>query len=596
VRFSDLVGVDKRPEDATNAVRTAVDTDTYLNELAADPRNNGFVSGLLDRRRAKRFTASRRGFLRGTIAAAAATTAVGAASLFGPARKVEAQSGVVGTYPRRILQYCPPYNSGDNCQPGCGSSPICTDCCGSDGYFRNDPDNGYTLYAGGCGDGDIADGWLWRFSGKCGNCAEIEYRCSDGYVQTDTGPAPFICRSVIDCVPLAEGEEAGPALVDAARHTNWRPAGSLELAVDQGGSVAIQGWISDGSGVPIQMRIRSNNQIVHWGTAALARPDISTSRRGSSPNVGFGVSFPLDPGEYEFCVDALAGPLTATIGCVRMDVGSGESVRGSGINGSLPNAAGNGSAGIPPAGAPTPSEVVVPVRGPRSDSPTVGAVQVIRRSGATTGFVSGWAGDPDVEDAAFIEISIDGISTAVIQTDLPRPDVAAAFPGLAPTTGFAVTFPLPIEAARVRVVAVSPDDGRRQPLGFQDLGPTPQDAPNGSDGRPTASGSSTSTSDVVYGGIDAVDITDAGVAVAGWSFDPNDRDRVIAVRAEAAGFEVLGETGLANPAAQEIYGVNASCGFELLLVLPAGLHDLSVTAVGANGGTSMIDQRTVAVT
>ena len=305
MRFSDLVGVDNRPEHAMAVEHAAVDTDSYLTELTADPRNNGFVTGLVDRRRGKRMTASRRGFIRGTIAAAAATTAVSAASLFGPARKVEAQSGVVGTYPRRILQYCPPYNSGDNCQPGCGSSPICTDCCGSDGYFRNDPGNGYTLYAGGCGDGDIADGWLWRFKGKCGNCAEIEYRCSDGYVQTDTGPAPFICRYVTDCVPLADGEAPGEALADAARATNWRPAGALELAVDQGNGVRINGWIADGSGVPLDMLIRANNRIVHLGTASLPRPDIPASRRGSSANVGFGVSFGLEPGEYELCVDAL---------------------------------------------------------------------------------------------------------------------------------------------------------------------------------------------------------------------------------------------------------------------------------------------------
>ncbi|MBT5754205.1 MAG: hypothetical protein HOI41_04485, partial [Acidimicrobiaceae bacterium] len=335
MRFSDLVGVDNRPEHAKAVEHAAVDTDSYLTELTADPRNNGFVTGLVDRRRGKRMTASRRGFIRGTIAAAAATTAVSAASLFGPARKVEAQSGVVGTYPRRILQYCPPYNSGDNCQPGCGSSPICTDCCGSDGYFRNDPGNGYTLYAGGCGDGDIADGWLWRFKGKCGNCAEIEYRCSDGYVQTDTGPAPFICRYVTDCVPLADGEAPGEALADAALNTNWRPAGALELAVDQGNGVRINGWIADGSGVPLDMIIRANNRIVHLGTASLPRPDIPASRRGSSANVGFGVSFGLEPGEYQLCVDALDGVLSSTIGCVRLNVGSGASVRGSGSSGSV---------------------------------------------------------------------------------------------------------------------------------------------------------------------------------------------------------------------------------------------------------------------
>lgn len=601
MRFSDLVGVDKQPVQATTAVRTAVDTDTYLNELTDDPRNNGFVSGLLDRRRGTRMTASRRGFLRGTMAAAAATTAVSAASLFGPARRVEAQSGVVGTYPRRILQFCPPYNSGDNCQPGCGSSPICTDCCGSDGFFRNDPGNGYTLYAGGCGDGDIADGWLWRFKGKCGNCAEIEYRCSDGYVQTDTGPAPFICRAVTDCVPLAEGEEAGPALADAARDTNWRPAGALELAVDQGGAVAIQGWISDGSGTPIQMRIRANNQIVHWGTAALPRPDISVSRRGSSPNVGYGVSFPLDPGTYEFCVDALAGVLTATIGCVRLTVGSGQSVRGGGQTGSIaapatPDTSSNDQGATNDATpAPTPSAIVLPDRGEASDSPTYGAVQVIRRSGSTTGFVSGWAGDPDIDEPAFVEVLVNSESAVVAHADLPRPDVTAAFSGLRLGTGFALSFPLPAEAATVHVVAVSPDDGRRQPLGSQELPAGTQESASEQDGRPTASGSSASPSDVVYGGVDSINITPDGVAISGWSFDPNDRDRVIQVRAEAADVQAEGETGLPNVGAQQIYGVDASCGFALTLALPAGLHDLTVSAVGADGGVTMLDQQTVAV-
>lgn len=603
MRFSDLVGVDKRPEQAPAAVRIAVDTDSYLNQLTDDPRNNGFVSALVDRRRSKQMTASRRGFLRGTLAAAAATTAVSAASLFGPARKVEAQSGIVGTYPRRIMQFCPPYNANDNCQPGCGSSPICTDCCSGDGFFRNDPGNGYTLYAGGCGDGDIADGWLWRFKGKCGSCAEIEYRCSDGYVQTDTGPAPFICRSVTDCVPLADGEEAGPALADAARDTNWRPAGALELAVDQGGSVSIQGWISDGSGTPVQMRIRSNNQIVHWGTAALARPDIATSRRGSSPNVGYGVSFPVEPGDYEFCVDALSGVLTATIGCVRLGVGSGQSVRGGGQTGTLaspaaPDTTSNDDARVDSSAAPatpTPSEIVLPERGERSASPTYGAVQVIRRSGATTGFVSGWAGDADVDEPAIVEVLVNSESAVLARADLPRPDVASAFSSLRSATGFAVSFPLPPEAATVHVVAVSPDDGYRQPLGSQDLAADTEEAAPEVDGRPTASGPSAGVSNVVYGGIDAMEIIPEGVAITGWTFDPNDRDRVIDVQASAAGVQAVGTTGLDNPAAQQIYGVDATCGFELMLELPAGLHDVEVSAIGANGAATVIGLQTVAV-
>lgn len=593
--------------------RSAVDTDTYRNELTQDLSNNGFVSGLVDRRRGRRMKATRRGFLRGTLAAAAASTTLSAVQLFGPARKVEAQGGVVGSYPRRILQFCPPYNANDNCQPGCGSSPICTDCCGGDGFFRNDPGNGYTLYAGGCGDGDIADGWLWRFKGKCGTCSEIEYRCSDGYVNTDQGPAPFICRVVTDCVPLADGEEAGPALPDAARPTNWRPAGRLEVAIDQGNAVLINGWIADGSGNPVQMRIRANNAIVHWGTAALPRPDIQSTVRGAGPNTGFGVSFPLEPGQYEFCVDALDGVLNATIGCVSLTVGSGGSAQGSGSTGSIappapPPSNATGSASETEATpAPTPSQIVLPDPDGDSPSPTYGSVQVIRRTDDQTGFVSGWAGDPDTDDAAFIEVLVDGESAAITRTDLPRADVARAFKGLHSTTGFAVTFPLAEDAKEICVVAVSPDDGSRQPLGCSMLATAPDDGPDSedstdvsTDGRPSASGPSASGQDAVYGGVDEVvlgtsDDSGTEVQVRGWAFDPNERDREISVSATAGPDAQTGTTGLANPDAQRIYGVDAACGFELSLALPSGNHDLRVEATTSAGAAVELARQAIVI-
>jgi len=609
VRFTELVGFDRRPDQALAAVRTPVDTDSYLNELADEPRNNGFVTGIVDARRGRRMKASRRGFLRGTIAALAAGTAATTAGLFGPARRVEAQGGVVGTYPRRILQFCPPYNSGDNCQPGCGSSPICTDCCGADGFFRNDPANGYSLYAGGCGDGDIADGWIWRYSGKCGNCAEIEYRCSDGYVQTDTGPAPFICRFVTDCVPLADGEQPGEALPDAARDTNWRPAGALEVAVDQGGSVAISGWIADGSGVPVQMRIRANNSIVHLGVAGLSRPDIASRVSGAGTNVGFSVSFPIEPGEYEFCVDALQGVLNANIGCVRLNVGSGGSVRGSGTTGSIspaPTPASSGDADdgddsaeptATPEATPTPGEVVVPTPGAASESAAHGAVMVVRRSDAATGFVSGWAGDADTDEPVFIEVTVDGEVASTTRTDLPRSDVARAF-GLHPATGFAVSFPLPAGSAEICVEAVSPDDGARTPLGCRRLGPDPDpavaEASVDDDGRPQASGSPTPAPSVVYGEIDSVDTPAGGVVVNGWCFDPNDRSRTITVTASAGDTSARTENDLPSPQIGSRYGTTEPCGFEIELPLASGSHEIVVEA-DAGGASVILGRRTVDV-
>lgn len=617
VRFSDLVGVDRRPADAVPASpRRPVPTDTFSTELTDNPRNNGFVSAIVDGRRGRRMRASRRGFLRGTIAAAAATTAATTAGLFGPARRVEAQSGIVGTYPRRILQFCPPYNSGDNCQPGCGSSPICTDCCTSDGYFKNDPANGYTLYAGGCGDGDIADGWIWRYSNTCGNCAEIEYRCSDGYVQTDTGPAPFICRAVTDCVPLADGQQPGESLRDAARDTNWRPAGALEVAVDQGSTVAINGWIADGSGVPVSMRIRANNAIVHVGTAGLARPDIASQVRGAGANTGFAVSFPVEPGDYEFCVDALQGVLNATIGCVRMTVGSGGSVRGSGPTGSISSpAATPAPAATPgqddpdaeptptatPEPTPTPGEVVLPVPGGTSSSPAYGALQVVRRSAATTGFVSGWAGDADTDEPAYVEVLVDGESAAAARADLPRADVRRAFGESFAATGFAISFPLPSERAEVCVVAVSPDDGRRVRLGCQELpgpnatGTDPESIEEANEARPSASGAASEPSAVVYGGIDRFEPTAAGVQVEGWAFDPNDRDRTVTIVVRSADLSATVDADQSHPEAQERYGVALPCGFVAELALAAGDHQVDVVAVRSGGAETTLAQRTVTV-
>ncbi len=610
VRFNDLVGLSRRPAEPQPARREPMagrpGTEPLMND---DLVNSGFVSAVVDERRGRRMRATRRTFLRSSVAAAAATTAVSFANLFGPARRVQAQTGVVGEYPRRILTFCPPYNANDNCQPGCGSSPICTDCCGSDGFFRNDPANGYTLYAGGCGDGDIADGWLWRFNGVCGNCSTIEYRCSDGYVQTDTGPAPFICRTVTECVPLGEDQAAGADLPDAAVATNWRPAGRLESAVDNGGSVTINGWIADASGQPVDMRITANNQIIHFGKAALSRPDVAGSVRGAGPNTGYAVSFPVEPGDYRFCVNALQGALSVTIGCVNLSVGSGQSVRGDGgstsISGlpSAPTPEPDRSDATNTEPTPTPSPTVTPTPEPSpvdlvSETPSTGVVQVLRRSGTTTGFVSGWAGDADTDRPVDIEVLVDGEPAATTSTELPRPDVASAFPELGSETGFALSFELPEAEATVCVQLIDPQDQSRTELGCRTLGAAVE--ASGSDdaestGRPSGSGDTLDAADVVWGQVDEIDVDGSLVTVRGWAVSPNDIEQVITLTASATGVSEQTETGLAHDEARLTYGVDHPCGFELTLELPSGEHVVTVVAETATGTTRAFAEEPVVI-
>lgn len=602
IRFADLVDVSAAPTVATPAERIAVDAAHTVPELGANPQNSGFVTGLFRRRRV---TASRRTFLRGGVTAAGAAAA-GLANLFGPARTVEAQTGVIGTYPRRILQYCPPYNSGDNCQPGCGSSPICTDCCSSDGYFRNEPQNGYSLYPGGCGDGDIADGWLWRYAGACGNCSTIEYRCSDGYVNTDTGPAPFICRVVVDCVPLAEGQEPGADLPDAARPTNWRPAGSLELAVDNGGTVSFTGWMADGSGNPLTIRLRANDAIILMGTAGLSRPDIAGRVRGAGPNTGYAVTVPIGPGDYRFCIDALSGSLSANMGCVDLSVGSGQRIQG-------PSSAGTISAPVeqtadtgppPPTATPTPVPTPTPIAtlgalalpepSAASPSPPFGVVEVLRRHEERRGFVSGWAGDVDSIRRPYVEVSVEGIPVGSTRAWLPRPDIATAFPGLGPETGFAVAFPIPSGEIDVCIHLIAADDGQRVPLGCRTLGAalTPADhqsepttdRPQVTDRAPSDSGP------VVYGRIEATVPEPGTVTVNGWAFDPNQVDQAVDVRVQAGSRSATVTADQASPHITDRFGLGGGAGFASTLELAAGSHtvELISEATGAVLDTSAV--------
>lgn len=636
LKFNDLIGLSVPPERPEPARRMPIDSQAGVAHgiaITDDPLNNGLLTGFVNAKRAAGIRPSRRGFLRGLGAGLSAVAATAMTS-FGRAQEVRAQTGIVGTYPRRILQFCPPHNSGDDCQPGCGSSPICSDCCSGDGYFRNEPASGYFLYPGGCGDGDIADGWIWRYNSVCGNCSTIEYRCSDGYVQTDTGPAPFICRWVTECLPLEDGQQPGPNLADASRSTSWRPASSLELAVDNGGSVTLRGWIADTTGNPVPMRITSSNQILHVGEASLPRPDVASRIRGAGPKTGFEVTFPAEPGNYTYCVHALSGALAVTVGCIDLNVGSGQAVRGPALQASSGASASNQPSGPTVAADqleaeddetgpvnPGAVEIIRPVEAidmaeSRSrqnvNRALYGMVAALRRTANMSGFASGWAGDIETGDNVYVEVLVNDSSAGIASTWLPRKDVALAYPGLGPNTGYALTFDLPEAECLVCLEAVSTDGAARKRIGCRTLGApleVPSEALDVDPGEQTQIDTPGGTEDqtqapdrvtpVIYGLIDEADISSGAIYVSGWAFDPNDHQRQVSVRVEAFGegatpisrTEV--EARSPHPLAGHRYGVSGDHGFEIQIERPSGLHGIRIEALAADGKAILLGEQSV---
>lgn len=106
----------------------------------------------------------------------------------------------------KIRSGCTRDSRNDNCEPGCGPSKLCFDCCrytsvGSctaSGWFKNDRRR-YRLRPNQCFGGGH-DGWVWKYDRTCGCCrGGVKYRCHDGSKKISGRWRPRICRSTLAC-------------------------------------------------------------------------------------------------------------------------------------------------------------------------------------------------------------------------------------------------------------------------------------------------------------------------------------------------------------------------------------------------------------
>lgn len=115
------------------------------------------------------------------------------------------QAAASGYYDVKGLP-CPSYAGPHNCSPGCGPSRVCATCCRTSGRRRGFHHSSYSkanhkLRPNHCY-GGWADGWLWKYSARCGPCRRSRtYRCHDGW-KRNTSRSPFyrtICRWTTQC-------------------------------------------------------------------------------------------------------------------------------------------------------------------------------------------------------------------------------------------------------------------------------------------------------------------------------------------------------------------------------------------------------------
>jgi hypothetical protein len=223
--------------------------------------------------------------------------------------------------------------------------------------------------------------------------------------------------------------------VDIGKHTSLgcrtavvpggSPAGNLERAAGVSGGVALKGWAIDPD---------TTSAVYLWVTvdgagrhlvARAGRPDVGAAYPLYGPDHGVDEVVPVAAGTHRVCVSASnvgVGSHTS-LGCRTVAVPSGSPV-------------GRLEAAL---GAP-------------------GEVQL-----------RGWAIDPDTTAPVYLWLTLDGAGRHV-RADVPRPDVAAAYPGSGPAHGFRAALPAERGTHTVCATASNVGPGGHTPLGCRTVG------------------------------------------------------------------------------------------------------------------------------
>jgi hypothetical protein len=323
---------------------------------------------------------------------------------------------------------------GQNC--GCGSQ-----CC-----------DAYTEFCctltgqNGCPPGTVAAGW-WKVDGsgfcggapryyldcnaQCGGCGCGGGICSGACSGTHCGCAlgdcnnrksgcvqfrygqcnqhiaclgPIVCR-VVTCTPpwvfdgsCTTSSRTDNATANHSRPCLERPFGGFDNLVDIGGAIHVLGWAVDQNNRDaVEARVFIDQLPMVSAIANVPRPDVGAAYPYYGDRHGFDMIIPCMSGRHVVCVLAY-------------DQGSREST--------------------------FLAFGTIQMSGP------VGNVEfTVANGGQLT--VGGWMVDPLAPATpARVRLWMDGVIAGETITNLPRPDVVAAFPGHGPNSGYEITVPV----------------------------------------------------------------------------------------------------------------------------------------------------------
>jgi peptidoglycan/xylan/chitin deacetylase (PgdA/CDA1 family) len=311
--------------------------------------------------------------------------------------------------------------------------------------------------------------------------------------------------------------DRGYTFVDlVGRVANRLPIGAFDWArIDGAGRITISGWTIDPDtptvSTPVHVYVDGRGKPI---TANVSRPDVGAAYPGAGNMHGFSTAVDAGPGTHTVCVypiDTSSTALHSSLGCrtvaTRLPIGR---LDGAGADG----------------------------------------------TGRVT--VRGWTIDPDTPTVSTpVHVYVDGHGNA-ITANLPRPDVAAAYPGAGNLHGFAAAFQT---TPGTHTVCVYPIDtsysSLHSGLGCRTLTVTPR---------------------VPFGWLDWARVDAAGrVTVGGWTIDPDTPTVSTPVHVYVDGRLTVITANISRPDVGAAYpGAGNLHGFTAAVEAGAGVHTVCI--------------------
>lgn len=314
------------------------------------------------------------------------------------------------------------------------------------------------------------------------------------------------------------------AATTAATLPPGNPFGNVESFTLANGTITASGWAIDPdttSAIIVQMYVDYSSNTMAW--ADQPRPDVEAYYPDYGPEHGFSLSLAASAGSHSVCVYGInvGEGTTVTLGC---------------------------------------STVVVPSGNPFG---SIEAVSV--GTGSVT--ASGWAIDPDTTAPILVQLYLDWSANTAGTADLPRPDVAAAYPGSGDLHGYSLTLPASPGSHTACVYAINTGGGTSQSLGCRMVV-----VPSGNP----------------FGSIETFTLVDGAVTASGWAIDPDTPDPIVMQMFVDWSANTTSVADASRPDVAAVYpAFGPNHGFSISMPLGAGSHTVCVYAINTGAGSSV---------